>query len=236
MVSYVFKRYENKYILTPEQYETILREVEKRMDPDEFGETTIQSLYYDTPTCLLIRNSILKPKYKEKIRVRSYGLATPDSKVYLELKRKSKGIVYKRRISLKETKCNDFFEKGESLGTDQISREIDYFKNFYGTLRPLILILYDRIAFKKKEIDLRITFDRNTRYRSTRLSLCDGLDGIHLLEPGHVLMEIKSSLGFPMWLTKLLSEHKVYKRSFSKVGEAYKRELTLSRQEAKKIV
>lgn len=114
MVSYVFKRYENKYILTPEQYETILREVEKRMGPDEFGETTIQSLYYDTPTCLLIRNSILKPKYKEKIRVRSYGLATPDSKVYLELKpdQREKNI----RITLPEDLdytgvFDDIFEK-----------------------------------------------------------------------------------------------------------------------------
>ena len=108
MVSYVFKRYENKYILTPQQYEAILQEVEKRMDPDEFGETTIQSLYYDTPNARLVRTSIEKPKFKEKIRVRSYGLATKDSKVYVELKRKSQGVVYKRRLSAKEDESTLF--------------------------------------------------------------------------------------------------------------------------------
>ncbi len=236
MVSYVFKRYENKYILTPQQYEAILQEVEKRMDPDEFGETTIQSLYYDTPNARLVRTSIEKPKFKEKIRVRSYGLATKDSKVYVELKRKSQGVVYKRRISAKEDESIAFFENKHSFGDGQIAKEIDYFKNYYGKLQPYILILYDRIAFKKKEIDLRITFDRNTRYRATRLSLSDGLDGTLLLEPGHVLMEIKSSLGFPRWLVDLLNEQKSYKRSFSKVGEAHKRELILSMQEEKKIV
>jgi hypothetical protein len=236
MVSYVFKRYENKYILTPQQYEAILQEVEKRMDPDEFGETTIQSLYYDTPNARLVRTSIEKPKFKEKIRVRSYGLATKDSKVYVELKRKSQGVVYKRRLSAKEDESIAFFENKHSFGDGQIAREIDYFKNYYGKLQPYILILYDRIAFKKREIDLRITFDRNTRYRATRLTLSDGLDGTLLLEPGHVLMEIKSSLGFPRWLVDLLNEQKSYKCSFSKVGEAHKRELILSMQEEKKIV
>jgi hypothetical protein len=236
MVSYVFKRYENKYILTPQQYEAILQEVEKRMDPDEFGETTIQSLYYDTPNARLVRTSIEKPKFKEKIRVRSYGLATKDSKVYVELKRKSQGVVYKRRLSAKEDESIAFFENKHSFGDGQIAKEIDYFKNYYGKLQPYILILYDRIAFKKREIDLRITFDRNTRYRATRLTLSDGLDGTLLLEPGHVLMEIKSSLGFPRWLVDLLNEQKSYKRSFSKVGEAHKRELILSMQEEKKIV
>jgi hypothetical protein len=236
MVSYVFKRYENKYILTPQQYEAILQEVEKRMDPDEFGETTIQSLYYDTPNARLVRTSIEKPKFKEKIRVRSYGLATKDSKVYVELKRKSQGVVYKRRLSAKEDESISFYENKHSFGDGQIAKEIDYFKNYYGKLQPYILILYDRIAFKKREIDLRITFDRNTRYRATRLTLSDGLDGTLLLEPGHVLMEIKSSLGFPRWLVDLLNEQKSYKRSFSKVGEAHKRELILSMQEEKKIV
>jgi hypothetical protein len=183
-----------------------------------------------------VRTSIEKPKFKEKIRVRSYGLATKDSKVYVELKRKSQGVVYKRRLSAKEDESIAFFENKHSFGDGQIAKEIDYFKYYYGKLQPYILILYDRIAFKKREIDLRITFDRNTRYRATRLTLSDGLDGTLLLEPGHVLMEIKSSLGFPRWLVDLLNEQKSYKRSFSKVGEAHKRELILSMQEEKKIV
>ena len=82
-MNYVFERYENKYKLSPIQYEKVKREIEKKMRPDEFGETTICSLYYDTDNYRLIRRSIEKPEYKEKLRLRSYGFGK-DKKVFLE--------------------------------------------------------------------------------------------------------------------------------------------------------
>ena len=94
----VMKRYEMKYLMSPEQTEFFKKSVEDYMKIDKFGLTSIASLYYDTPDYRLIRTSLEKPPFKEKIRLRSYGIATDSSPVFLELKRKAYGIVYKRRV------------------------------------------------------------------------------------------------------------------------------------------
>ena len=154
MANYVFERYEYKYIITKEQYYQINKLLEGKLVEDEYGRTTIQSLYYDTDNYLLIRRSIEKPMYKEKIRLRGYGEVNSDSKVFLEIKKKSDGIVYKRRVRLKEKEAVDFFYSDTPLDNGQIGNEINYFKQYYGSLRPPMLLNYDREAFKKllKEI------------------------------------------------------------------------------------
>ena len=78
----VFKRNEYKYIITEEQYDSIIETIESRLRADVYGETTIQSLYFDTDDYRLIRTSIEKPDYKEKLRLRSYGLAKEDGEVF----------------------------------------------------------------------------------------------------------------------------------------------------------
>lgn len=98
----VFKRYELKYILTAEQKEKVLHAMEPYMVPDQYGRTVIRNIYFDTDDYRLIRRSIEKPAYKEKLRIRSYSQAEPDSTVFVELKKKYKKVVYKRRISLPE--------------------------------------------------------------------------------------------------------------------------------------
>lgn len=232
-LKYVFNRYELKYLLTPAQYETMLSGIADYLKIDEYGETTIQSLYYDTPSNLLIRRSNEKPEYKEKIRVRSYGLAKPDSKVFLELKKKSEKLVFKRRIAIKESEVSHFFETGELTSEGQIEEELKYFRHFYsqyGKLQPAMLLLYDRSAYHSPDGNLRITFDRNIRYRVDRLDLKDGLDGELLLPDGEIMMEIKMGTAYPMWLVKLLNGNKIYKCSFSKYGNAYKREFDRARE------
>ena len=156
MINYVFKRYELKYLLDEEQYNAIKSEVEKHMSPDEFGETTIQSLYYDTDNYRLIRASIEKPNYKEKIRLRCYGINDGNKDVYLEMKRKADGVVYKRRIALKEDETKDVFDG--IIPSSQIGWELCYFFNFYENLSPKVLILYDRIAYFDEENDLEDYF------------------------------------------------------------------------------
>ncbi len=218
-MNYVFERYENKYKLSPIQYEKVKREIEKKMRPDEFGETTICSLYYDTDNYRLIRRSIEKPEYKEKLRLRSYGFGK-DKKVFLELKKKAFGIVYKRRIVLTNSQAFSFFEKNEKLPNCQIAKEIEYFKNYYGNLKPAFLVMYDRTSYKGDN-DLRITFDKNVRFRKERMNFWSGSDGENLLGGGEALMEIKTCTAYPLWLVKILNENKVYSSSFSKVGAAY---------------
>ena len=222
----VMQRYELKYILTAAQTEGLIRALNGHMEPDRYGLTSIASLYYDTPDYRLIRTSIEKPEFKEKIRLRSYGLATQESPVYLELKRKAYGIVYKRRVPTTIPKVQKFFSgEGDVCGPGQINREITYFRDYYRELVPACLIIYDRIAYYEPNGDLRLTIDYNPRYRTHDLRLDCSMDGTSLLEPGQTILELKVQQAMPLWLTEILSDGAIRKGSFSKYGEAYRRQM-----------
>lgn len=222
----VMKRYELKYILTAEQTEYLIKSLEGHMQVDSFGLTSIASLYYDTPDYRLIRTSVEKPAFKEKIRLRSYGLATESSPVFLELKRKAYGIVYKRRVKSTIPLVQKFFDReGDICAGGQINSEITTFRDYYDTLVPSCLIIYDRTAYFEPGGDLRLTIDRNPRYRTERLNLTDSMEGISLLAPGSTILEVKVQQAMPLWLTAILSQGKIYKGSFSKYGEAYRQQL-----------
>ncbi|MFI3208151.1 MAG: polyphosphate polymerase domain-containing protein [Eubacteriales bacterium] len=218
-----FKRYELKYIITTEQRTAMLELFKEHMVPDSYGAYTIFNLYFDTPDYLLIRRSIEKPVYKEKLRARSYGQIDHNENVFLELKKKYKRQVYKRRIVLEEEQMTEYFTENHNLPDNQISKEIDYFRSIYDQIAPRIFIAYDRIAFFGKDRDdLRITFDESILWRNDNLSLCSGKYGKKILNDNEVLMEIKVVGGMPLWLTHFLTEQKIYKTSFSKYGNAYK--------------
>ena len=221
----VMKRYEIKYLLTKEQTEYLVEGLKGHMVLDQYGRTSICSLYYDTPNHRLIRESLDKPEFKEKCRLRSYGLAKPGKPVFLELKRKAYGIVYKRRIQTSIDEVNKFFNKSDVFSDSQIEKEITYFRDYYESLKPSCLIIYDREAYYEPDGDLRLTIDYNPRYRLEDLDLSTSTDGKSLLEEGSTILEIKVQEAIPIWLSTLLSNGKIYKNSFSKYGEAYKREI-----------
>ncbi len=242
----VFERHEIKYMITDEQRKQILRGLEGRMIPDPHGESTICNVYYDTPDFRLIRRSLEKPKYKEKIRLRSYGTPGEDTIVFLELKKKYKGVVYKRRIELPEKSAEEYMAgrigmdelrkviAGESC--PQIVSELDYFKRFYGSLEPNVYLCYDRCAyFSEEDESLRITFDKNIRWRTDRVSLTKGPGGKALLTPETSLMEIKTSSAMPVWLMKILSEAEARPSSFSKYGRAYQEILATALNKKREI-
>lgn len=217
----VMKRFELKYLLTPEQVDFFRRRLLRHMQADQYGLTSIASLYYDTPDGRLIRQSMEKPPFKEKIRLRSYGLATDVSPVFLELKRKAHDVVYKRRVQTTVPLAQAFFEREHNLDADgQIGREITYFRDYYRELAPSCLIIYDRTAYVEPDGLLRLTIDDNPRYRTEDLDLRISMEGISLLPPGYSVLEIKVQEVVPLWLSALLDEGKIYKRSFSKYGEA----------------
>ena len=219
----VFKRYELKYMLTPLQKEKILEAMSLYMQLDKYGRTTIRNIYFDTDNYRLIRRSIEKPAYKEKIRIRSYSQATADSTVFVELKKKYQKLVYKRRLPLCEADAMAWVCRECACPFDtQISREIDYFIDFYGKLRPTVFLSYEREAYyEKKGGDFRVTFDDNILCRNTDVSLCSGVYGKPILPEGKVLMELKCSGGIPLWMVEVLSRERIYKTSFSKYGTAY---------------
>lgn len=221
-----FQRYEKKYLMSGEQYERLWQELSARLHPDEYFSSTVCSLYYDTDDYSLIRHSIQKPVYKEKLRMRSYGVPGEESEVFVELKKKFKGIVYKRRISLSALEAEDWLSGGPAPEDSQISREIGWVLSRY-ELSPKFVICCDREAWvDRDEPELRFTFDKNIRYREDELSLRAGSHGRLLLEEGSVLMEIKMPGTSPLWLAELLSRHKVFPAGFSKYGKSYEQKLT----------
>lgn len=227
----IFKRHEIKYLVTAEQRSMLEKAFEEHMIPDAHGESTICNVYYDTPDFRLIRKSLEKPVYKEKLRIRSYGRAAEDGKIFMELKKKYDGIVYKRRVSVTQSEAVRYLA-GEAENPDktQIGKEIDYFTKFYGGLVPAMYLCYDRTAyFCEEDAGLRITFDKNILWRTERVRLTSHPSGRQLLAPGQSLMEIKTGEAMPLWLVRLLNSAGIRPVSFSKYGNAYKTLLSESR-------
>lgn len=233
----VFERHEIKYLVSERQRRFLVQALGEHTEPDPHGESTICNVYYDTPDFRLIRRSLEKPVYKEKLRLRSYGPARPRQDVFLELKKKYKGVVYKRRISVEETAAERFLDGLAPLPEEsQIGREIEYFCRFYGGLVPAVHLSYDRTAyFSKDDPGLRITFDRDIRWRSNRLTLTAQPGGEQILAAGQSLMEIKAGASMPLWLVKLLGECQVRQTSFSKYGMAYETMLQNRLQESRGV-
>lgn len=219
-----FMRYEKKYLINNMQYLNLREKLKKHMVVDEYGLSTISNIYCDNECDELIFKSISKPEYKEKLRLRCYGKANENSVAFLEIKKKFKGVVYKRRKELPLNIAQAYLN-GEELPLDnQVMREIDYVKNFYN-LRPKIMITYDRIAmYGIKDKEFRITFDSNIRSRRDDLDLTKGDYGEKLLEDGNYVMEIKVDVAIPLWMDKILREEKIYPSSFSKYGKIYEKE------------
>lgn len=221
----VFQRYELKYVITQEQKESIMRGMHPYMALDGYGRTTIRNVYYDTDTYRLIRRSIEKPVYKEKLRLRSYSQACADSKIFVELKKKYQSVVYKRRLSMTENSAIQWLDGRSVCGEhSQISREIDYFISYYKTLKPRTFLSYEREAYYSLDgSDFRVTFDDHILSRQEDLSLKSQVWGVPLLEEGKALMEIKCSGGIPLWMTSVLAKEGIFKSSFSKYGTAYQK-------------
>ncbi|HML49005.1 MAG TPA: polyphosphate polymerase domain-containing protein [Clostridia bacterium] len=221
----VFRRIEKKYLLTPAQHEALVQRLRTEMEPDPYGRHTIQNVYWDTDNYALLRASLEKPVYKEKLRVRSYGVPKAGDKVFIELKKKYKGVVYKRRDSMTLSQANAYLSGGTPPRASQILREIDQFRLQYD-VGPRVFIAYERTAFLGRALpDLRVTFDEDIRWRADRLDLSQGSRGEILLPPGQILMEIKIPEAMPLWMSRALSELSIFPTSFSKVGFCYEQHL-----------
>ena len=233
----IFKRYELKYILTVAQKQSVLEAMASHMQLDRYGRDTIRNIYFDTDNYRLIRRSMERPVYKEKLRLRSYRQVTAEGDVYVELKKKYDGVVYKRRLVMPQKQAIECIAAGVALPADsQISREIDYFVRYYQGLRPKVFLSYEREAYYALDgSDFRVTFDENILYRQEMLSLSEGIYGTSLLAEGLTLMEIKTSGAIPLWMTGCLTEDGIYKTSFSKYGMAYTNMLKKAKGEGKYV-
>ena len=211
----VFNRYEKKYIIDEDTFHKLTYKISDYMNPDAYnrnGEAyRISNIYYDTENDQLIRASIEKPVYKEKLRLRAYGTPELTDNVFVEIKKKYDGIVNKRRTSITLQEAYYFIDDDicpdshEGRINRQVLKEIDYFKNFYH-LQPKVYLSYDKNITTRRE-DIRLEH---------------GSYGKKLLPDGKYLMEVKISGAVPLWFTKIISELNVYPVSFSKYGTEYK--------------
>jgi len=215
----VFNRVEKKYLLNKQEYKLLLKKMKPYIIPDQYSKSIICNLYFDTNNFDLIKRSIEKPVYKEKVRLRSYGIPSLDSTVFLEIKKKYKKQVNKRRISLPLKEIYKFLENTNE--NTQIEKEIAYTLKFY-QLKPMVYLAYNRLAFcGKNNPDFRITFDTNIRYRKDNLKLELGDQGKTILSDGTYIMEVKANFSYPLWFCTLLSELHIYPTTFSKYGKVY---------------
>lgn len=223
-----FKRIEKKYIVTEEQKNQLIAIISEYMELDPFckNQSTyrIQNIYYDTPTNELISLSVRKPRYKQKLRARKY-LGT--NFCYLEIKKKSEGVVGKRRLKLSMQEVDDFVLRGvkpqrESFIDKHVIGEIEYLLSLYKGIQPSTFISYERLGFfAKNDHELRITFDNQIHAKRNNFEWDKDDYEIKLLEDGLYILEIKYIQNFPLWLTKALSKLKIYPHSFSKYGTEY---------------
>lgn len=218
-----FARYEVKYLMSKSQKKELQQEMEPHMQADAYGKSTVCSLYLDTPDFRLIRRSLEGPEYKEKIRLRSYGVAGPQTRVFLELKKKYSGMVYKRRIDMSWADAEDCLITGSVSGESQVAGEIRYALSFYRSLRPRVFLSAEREAFYAREDrDFRMTFDESIQWRDCALSLDAGIYGRPVLEKDQVLLEVKTGSAIPLWLSQWLSAKGIFPTGFSKYGRAYR--------------
>lgn len=227
----VFNRYENKYMIDTQTFEKVQKVMERYMVIDEYCKNhsfyTISNIYYDTPDDYLIRKSLSKPTYKEKLRLRSYGIPREGEMVYLEIKKKVNGLVNKRRTALTSEEAYDFLKSKKipeykDYMNKQVLCELEYFMKIYN-IAPKVYIAYDRRAyFEKGNNDLRVSFDRAIRTRRYDLRLEDGDYGKMLIPDNMYLMEIKTSKAIPLWLADMLLEFNIHRSSFSKYGTEFK--------------
>jgi len=223
-----FQRYEKKFLISEEQYQSILQYLKTIASPDQYGLTTIHNIYYDTENWYLVRKSIEGPVYKEKLRLRTYEKPKGSSPSFIEIKKKYRDIVYKRRISLPYDEAVSYLgtmkrEKFQDYSSEQIGREIDSFLKFHENIMPKMDIFYDRIAWAGiSDPEFRVTFDSNIRYRTDDLDLKNGSGGKSLLNADEKLMEIKIKRAVSLPLARALSKAGIKMCSFSKYGSSFK--------------
>ncbi len=227
-----FERNEQKYLVTEQQMQDLLPVLLQYMNWDPYcidgKEYALYNVYYDTDTDSVIRHSLSKPYYKEKLRMRAYFIPkTPEDTVFLEIKKKIGGVGSKRRVTLGYGEAKAFLEtgippEGQDALEHQILRELAYYLKI-NPPRPAAFIRSMRTAlFGKDDPEFRLTFDRDILTRRENPTFEGGTDGEDLLPPGYRVMEVKIGRAYPMWLARELSRRRIFKVSYSKYGTEFK--------------
>jgi len=234
--SYYNNRHEEKYVLDFVTYFKILKELKVLFKGDSYGDKTgkykVISLYYDTTNLDFFWEKVDGEEIRSKLRLRTYVPNSPDkaknskkNPLFLEIKKKKNCNVFKKRINIdidfaEKFINNPFFDtkfiNSLSENDKKALGEIAYLKSKLA-LRPMLLVYYDRQAFVSKDnLNVRVTFDTNIRYREKDLSLRTRPSDKHILHPSLAVMEIKYSNYLPLAIVQILQKYKCESHPFSK--------------------
>ncbi|PAV30485.1 VTC domain-containing protein [Virgibacillus profundi] len=221
----IFRRREQKYLITKEQYQELIMQIAPYMRSDKFGidgRYTVSTLYFESSDHKIYFETKNKLKYRQKLRLRVYNDTDLNSTAFFEVKQKHKKVVNKRRMLIPLHEAYRYLdEKEDSLdyyetSNPQVLKEIDYFRKLY-QLDPEMVVSYDRHALHcTDDPDLRITFDLNLRCRKDNLLLEHGPHGVNFIDDDLVVLEVKVNDSVPLWLTRILQNINCEQRSASK--------------------
>ncbi|MDR3276586.1 MAG: polyphosphate polymerase domain-containing protein [Treponema sp.] len=216
-----FRRYEKKYQLNAFQYYELSESLKGLAETDEYGFSDIYSLYFDTEDYRIMRRCIDAKGYKEKLRLRAYGLPGPEGWVYLELKKKLQGLTYKRRLPLRYGELAAYLdERCAQQQYGQIDNEIDWFIRTHRP-GPRFQVAYKRLALRGiEDPEFRVTFDSHIRCCPSGLDFA-GSNTVPMIGAGEYIMEIKCIAAIPGCLSRQLSALRIFPVSFSKSVRAY---------------
>lgn len=218
------KRVEKKYIIQNDVLKDLLKDLEPYLVADKYKHSTITNLYFDTDDYEIIRRSIAATNFKEKFRIRSYSPEPVlDSQVFMEIKSKNDGVVYKERFQTTLFSAINFLNGVEDIEDKAFADNMEIFMGKYPTMKPKMYIYYDRLSMKAKDSNkVRLTVDSNLTYRDINLDDLTNKSGKALLDSNYSIVEIKLNQEMPEWLEEVLENHQIEKGSFSKYGTAYK--------------
>lgn len=222
----IFRRKEQKYLITVNQYEALLVSLAPYMRSDKNGKGgryTVTSLYFDSPNHQIYYETKNKLKYRQKLRLRVYDETDENGTAFFEVKQKHKKVVNKRRLLMPIREANRYLAKdleapleNYETSNEQVMKEIHYFRQFYN-LQPEMIVSYDRHAMHGiDDAELRLTFDFNLRSRKEDLFVEHGSYGDYFINPNLVVLEVKVNDSVPLWLARILQSLECEQRSASK--------------------
>jgi hypothetical protein len=222
----IFRRKEQKYLITTAQYLDLVRQMSPYMRADKYGidgKYTVTSLYFESPDHRIYYETKNKLRFRQKLRLRVYDNANIHSTAFFEVKQKHKKVVNKRRMRLSLAEAYRYLNHStpvplETFETSnaQVLREIDHFRQLFN-LKPEMIVSYDRHAFHGiHDTELRVTFDLNLRCRNDDLAVENGPQGESFIDDNLVVLEVKVNDSVPLWFTRILQDLNCEQRSASK--------------------
>ncbi len=233
-------RYELKYRITESQARSIANYIQSRMEMDKYsrkspdGNYCISSLYIDSNLLDLCKDTVEKKKSRYKLRVRCYD-DNPESPCFVEIKRRIDGVIHKSRVRTGKNQLDAIFNGSRisGLNSEKDTKNMEQFQYYLRMIhaRPILLCRYLRQAFEdisNSDSRLRITFDRKIAFKPVdRPIVTTGGAGWRDLAIDFVVMEIKFTDKYPVWVNDMIKMFDIKRGSMSKYVSSIKQSATM---------